>query len=33
MLERMRYELLDGRLVVTDGETVALDINEYNATS
>ena len=33
VLERMRYELQEGRLVVTDGVTVALDINEYNATS
>ena len=33
MLERMRYELQEGRLVVTDGVSVALDINEYNANS
>lgn len=33
ILERMRYELMNGRLVVTDGISVALDINEYNASS
>lgn len=33
VLEHLRYELLDGRLVMTDGDVVALDINEYNASS
>lgn len=33
IIERLRYELLDGRLVVTDGTAVSLDINEYNASS
>ena len=33
VLEHLRYELLEGRLVVTDGDAVALDINEYNASS
>lgn len=33
VLERMRYALSNGRLVVTDGMAMELDINEYNATS
>ena len=32
-IDSLEYELEDGRLVATDGEVVALEINEYDAKS
>lgn len=32
-IDQLEYEVDEGRLVVTDGEVIALEINEYNASS